>query len=188
MNKMENDNHKSLNVPKIIPSKIFSDNRGWFYEAFNRNTTDLDVDFVQDNHSYSVKKGTLRGLHLQKPPFEQAKLIRILKGKIFDVVIDMRPYSKTYLQVSTFELDSIKKNSLFIPKGFAHGFVTLEDHTEVYYKVDEIYSSEHELTMNFSDPDIRIQWPKFDKLILSEKDSQGLTLAQVIKELGNNNK
>lgn len=188
MSKMENDNQKSLNVPKIIPSKIFSDNRGWFYEAFNRNTTDLDVDFVQDNHSYSVKKGTLRGLHLQKPPFEQAKLIRVLKGKIFDVVLDLRPYSKTYLKASTFELDSIKKNSLFIPKGFAHGFLTLEDHTEVYYKVDELYSSEHELTINFSDPDIGIQWPKFDQLILSEKDSKGLTLEQIIIELENNNK
>lgn len=188
MNMTKNKSTISPEYPRIISTRVFRDNRGWFYEAYNQNSLDIAANFIQDNHSYSEFKGTIRGLHLQKPPFEQAKLVRVLKGKILDVVVDLRPKSRNYLLVTTFELDSEKKDILFIPKGFAHGFVTLEDHTEVYYKVDEIYSSEHELTMNFSDPDIRIQWPKFDKLILSEKDSQGLTLEQVIKELGNNNK
>ena len=172
-----------LDQPFFISPKVFSDNRGWFYEAYNQKSLDVVVNFIQDNHSYSEYKGTIRGLHLQKPPYEQAKLIRVLKGKIFDVVVDLRPESKNYLQVQTFELDSDMKTSLYIPKGFAHGFMTLEDHTEVYYKVDEVYSKDHELAIVFDDSSLNIPWPKVNEAILSEKDSKGVTLEEAIQVL-----
>ena len=175
-----------LDLPRIIPSNILTDKRGWFYEAYNRNTSELNIEFIQDNHSLSIQKGTLRGLHLQKPPFEQAKLIRVLKGKIFDVVVDLRPTSINFLKVSSFVLDSIKKDMLYIPEGFAHGFITLDDFTEVYYKVNQMYSAEHELTLNYNDPDIQIHWPEYIQLYLSEKDSKGLSLKQLLIELGIN--
>ena len=172
-----------LDYPRIIHSKIFRDNRGWFYEAYNISSFALEADFIQDNHSFSEHKGTIRGLHLQKPPFEQAKLIRVLKGKIFDVVVDLRPNSKYYLQVSTFELDDDKKSLLFIPKGFAHGFMTMEDNTEVYYKVDELYNKNYELTIAFNDPTLNIPWPKSKEVILSNKDSEGIYLEKAIEVL-----
>jgi dTDP-4-dehydrorhamnose 3,5-epimerase len=169
--------------PRIIPCKLFSDNRGWLYEAYNQNSLDIDVKFIQDNHSYSEFKGTIRGLHIQKPPYDQAKLIRVLKGKIFDVVVDLRPASENYLQIRIFELNSINKDALFIPKGFAHGFMTLEDHTEVYYKVDQIYSKDSEITIIYRDPALSIKWPSFSKIILSEKDSKGIVLEEAIRIL-----
>lgn len=172
-----------LDHPLIISPKVFIDNRGWFYEAYNQKSLGVDVNFIQDNHSFTKFEGTIRGLHFQKPPYEQAKLIRVLKGRIFDVVVDLRPESKNYLQFSTFELDSEKKDSLFIPKGFAHGFMTLEDNTEVYYKVDEVYSKEHEVTILFNDYYLNISWPKFNEAILSDKDSKGLRLEEAIKLL-----
>lgn len=172
-----------IDYPHIISSKLFSDNRGWFYEAYSQNSFDVSVNFIQDNHSYSKFKGTVRGLHLQTPPYEQAKLIRVLKGKIFDVVVDLRPDSKNYLQISTFELDSDKKDLLFIPKGFAHGFMTLEDHTEVYYKVDQVYSKDHEVTILFNDSFLKIPWPGYQEVILSEKDSRGVALEKAIELL-----
>lgn len=176
----------TLEYPRLISTITFTDHRGWFYEAYNINKFAMAVDFIQDNHSYSRFKSTIRGLHFQKPPFEQAKLIRVLRGKIFDVVLDLRPESKNYLQFSIYELDSDKRDSLYIPKGFAHGFMTLEDYTEVYYKVDAIYSKDHEVTIMFDDPDLNIPWPKGDDIILSNKDSKGVTLkdaVQLLKEL-----
>lgn len=183
----ETNNAYALEYPRIIPSKVFSDNRGWFYEIYNQKSLDLVVSFIQDNHSYSEFKGTIRGLHLQKSPFEQAKLIRVLKGKIFDVVVDLRPKSKNYLQVSAYELDSDKRDSLYIPKGFAHGFMTMEDHTEVFYKVDEVYSKDHEVTIAFDDDDLSIPWPKCNNIVLSAKDSIGVTLREAIKILKEEN-
>lgn len=173
----------SLDYPHIISTKVFSDHRGWFYEAYNQKLFDFTFNSIQDNHSCSELKGTLRGLHLQMAPYEQAKLIRVLKGKIFDVVVDLRPESKKYLQVSTFELDSNKKDLLFVPKGFAHGFMTLEDNTEVYYKVDEIYSKEHEVTILYNDSHLKIPWPVIKEIILSEKDSKGIPLEKAIELL-----
>lgn len=176
----------SFDYPRIISPKVFSDNRGWFYEAYNQKSLEVLVNFIQDNHSYSEFKGTVRGIHFQKPPFEQAKLIRVLKGKIFDVVVDLRPKSKTFLKVITFELDSDKKDSLLIPKGFAHGFMTLVKHTEVYYKVDEEYSKNHEVTIFFDDPTLNIPWPKIDEVVLSQKDSKGLALIEALNILEEN--
>lgn len=177
----------TLEYPRIIHSKLVRDNRGWFYVAYNQNSFEYFNKFIQDNHSYSEFKGTIRGLHLQRPPFEQAKLIRVLKGKIFDVVVDLRPESEYYLHVSTFELDSDKKDSLYIPKGYAHGFMTLEDHTEVYYKVDEVYSKEHELIIFFKDSELCIPWPEDNKVTLSEKDLSGVTLKEAIEVLKEDN-
>lgn len=172
--------------PQLIPCRVYNDRRGWFYEAFNQKSLDFVVNFIQDNHSFSELKGTIRGLHFQKPPFEQAKLIRVIKGKVIDVIVDLRPFSKNYLKPKLYVLDNIKKDSLFIPKGFAHGFMTLEDHTEVYYKVDEVYSKEHEVTIIFDDIDLAIPWTYCSDIILSEKDSNGVTLkeaVQILKEL-----
>jgi dTDP-4-dehydrorhamnose 3,5-epimerase len=175
----------SLKVLKTIKPVIFTDDRGWFYEAFKVLDFSFGPNFIQDNHSYSVHKGTIRGLHIQMAPFEQAKLVRVLKGKILDVVVDLRADSKTYLKVDTFELDDQNKNALFIPKGFAHGFITLEDHTEVYYKVDQIYSKEHELTIMYNDSTLNVAWPMFQEFILSTKDSLGLSLEEALIRLEN---
>ena len=170
----------TLEKPLLIEPKIFEDERGWFYEAYNSSDFITKISFVQDNHSYSLHKGTIRGLHLQKSPFEQSKLIRVLKGRIMDVVVDLRQDSKSYLKVSFFELDYLSRNALYIPKGFAHGFITIEDHTEVYYKVDHYYSKEHELTISFDDSTLKIDWPSFDKYYVSQKDKNGLSLEQVL--------
>ena len=178
----------TLEDPRIIHTKLYRDNRGWFYEAYNQKSLDLNAGFIQDNHSYSKFKGTIRGIHFQKSPFEQAKLVRVIKGKIFDVVVDLRPESEHFLRVRTYELDADKKDSLYIPKGFAHGFMTMEDHTEVYYKVDNIYSKKHELTILFNDSDLSIPWPRVTDVILSEKDLTGVTLKEAIEVLKELNK
>jgi dTDP-4-dehydrorhamnose 3,5-epimerase len=168
---------------KLVQPRIIEDERGWFYEAFKNSNNEFGVTFLQDNHSLSKKKGTIRGLHLQKPPYEQSKLVRVIRGRIMDVVVDLRKHSKTYLRTQTFILDDIKKIALFIPKGFAHGFITLEDYTEVYYKVDNIYSKENEMTILYSDPTLNIAWPKFQEYIVSTKDCLGLSLQEVITRL-----
>jgi len=172
-----------LDELKVISPQIFKDQRGWFYEAFSTSDFIKGVVFVQDNHSYSIHRGTIRGLHLQKPPYEQAKLVRVLKGKILDVVVDLRPDSENYLKVHSFELNSDNKRALYIPKGFAHGFITLEDHTEVYYKVDQIYSKENEITIKFDDSTLNIHWPEISEYVLSEKDRLGIDLNQAFKLL-----
>lgn len=182
-NKLINTKKKLSDNLILLKPVIFSDERGWFYEAFKENGTQIQNKFIQDNHSYSRLKGTIRGLHIQLPPYQQAKIIRVLKGKILDVVLDLRPTSMSYLKFDIYELDSIQKNALFIPKGFAHGFITIEDDTEVYYKVDEIYSKEHELTIKYNDPDLSIEWPAFEKYFISEKDNNGLSLNDVVHKL-----
>jgi dTDP-4-dehydrorhamnose 3,5-epimerase len=180
MNKVINN----LTDLKILTPTIYNDERGWFYEAFKISDYSHGLSFIQDNHSYSIHKGTIRGLHLQLAPYEQAKLIRVMKGKIMDVVVDLRVKSDSYLKVSTFELDDIQKKVLYIPKGFAHGFITLMDHTEVYYKVDQVYSKDHEITISYDDNELGIEWGQFEKIYLSEKDKSGLSLQVAIKRLG----
>jgi dTDP-4-dehydrorhamnose 3,5-epimerase len=156
----------------IIENDIFEDNRGWFCETYNKNTfikNGLTVDFIQDNHSFSSKKGVLRGLHFQNEPFSQAKLVRCIKGKIWDVAVDLRKSSSTYKQWFGLELSSKNHKMLLIPKGFAHGFLTLQDHCEVQYKVDNIYNKESERTIKYDDSEINVYWP-IDEVTLSEKD------------------
>ena len=179
---MKKDN--LLNGLRLVQPKIFEDERGWFYEAFNDFNNEFGVVFLQDNHSLSKKKGTIRGLHLQQPPYDQSKLVRVLRGRIMDVVVDLRKNSKTYLRTQSFFLDDIEKTAIFIPKGFAHGFITLEDNTEVYYKVDQIYSSRHEITIRYDDIELGIQWEDLGEFILSEKDKNGLSLQEAIQRLG----
>jgi dTDP-4-dehydrorhamnose 3,5-epimerase len=175
---------KLLKGLRLIQPKFFEDERGWFYEAYNDYNDKYGVVFIQDNHSSSRLKGTIRGLHLQKAPFEQSKLVRVLRGSIMDVVVDLRENSETFLQSQSFCLDSKDKIALFIPRGFAHGFITLEDNTEVYYKVDQIYSAKHEITIYYNDVQLGIQWGNLQNIILSDKDKNGLSLKEAIQKLG----
>ena len=158
-------------VVEITP-KAFGDNRGWFCEVYNKKVFDeagVVYDFVQDNHSYSAQKGTVRALHLQNAPHAQSKLVRCVRGAIFDVAVDLRENSPTYKQWIGVELSAENKKMLMIPRGFAHGFVTLTDDTEVCYKVDNHYNKESEVGIIYNDPNIGIDWG-VDEPVLSDKD------------------
>lgn len=156
----------------IIEPKLFGDHRGWFTETYSKEKfieLGIDIDFIQDNHSFSAQKGTLRGLHFQLNPKAQTKLIRCTKGKMLDVAVDLREGSPTYKKWIAVELTEENKKQLLIPKGFAHGFLTLTDDVEVQYKVDEYYSPENDRSIRFDDPEIGIIWG-VDSPILSDKD------------------
>ncbi len=168
----------------VIEPKIFSDHRGIFYESFNdkifKKETGLAVSFVQDNHSISYK-GVIRGLHLQKGDYAQAKLIRVISGKILDVVVDIRPESATFGEYYRIELSSDNYRQLFIPRGFAHGFVVLSDKAELTYKADNFYSPEHEGGIIYNDPDLRIDWGiSDDEVKVSEKDKKLLPFSEQV--------
>ncbi|WP_022671117.1 dTDP-4-dehydrorhamnose 3,5-epimerase [Hippea alviniae] len=157
----------------IIEPKVFGDDRGYFMETFRQDLFEKNVakiNFVQDNESKS-KKGVLRGLHYQLPPYAQSKLIRVIKGKILDVAVDIRRNSQTFKKYMAVELSDENKRQLFIPQGFAHGFLVLSDEAIVVYKVDNYYSPKHDKSIRFDDPEINIDWqfPK-DKIIVSDKD------------------
>lgn len=158
----------------IIQPQIFKDERGYFLESFNQRTfhkiTGLDVDWVQDNESQS-SKGVLRGLHFQVGEYAQAKLVRVIKGKVLDIVVDLRPESKTFKQNFSIELSEENKTQLFIPKGFAHGFLVLEDDTIFSYKCDAFYNKDQEAGIIYNDNELKIDWKlNQDELIISEKD------------------
>jgi len=158
----------------IIKPKVFEDARGYFYESYNAllfQQHGVDVNFVQDNQSLS-QKGVLRGLHFQNPPHAQGKLVRVIKGAVLDVVVDIRKKSPTYGQHFDIELNEKNKVQLWIPVGFAHGFVTLEDDTIFSYKCTNYYNKPSEDCILWNDPDIGINW-KIDMPLLSEKDKQG---------------
>ncbi|MCL2797667.1 MAG: dTDP-4-dehydrorhamnose 3,5-epimerase [Firmicutes bacterium] len=156
----------------IVEPRVFADSRGWFLETYQSEIFESNGQsyaFVQDNHSYSAVKGTIRALHLQNPPYAQAKLVRCVRGAIFDVAADIRKDSPTYLQWVGVELSAQNHKMLMIPRGFAHGFVTLCDDTEVVYKVDNPYHKESEVGILYDDSDIGIEWGVKNP-ILSEKD------------------
>ncbi|KAF0091886.1 MAG: dTDP-4-dehydrorhamnose 3 5-epimerase [Fusobacteria bacterium] len=156
----------------IIEPKVFGDHRGWFTETYSKEKfkeLGIDIDFIQDNHSLSAENGTLRGLHFQLEPKAQTKLVRCTKGKILDVAVDLRAGSPTYKKWVGVELSDENKKQLLVPKGFAHGFLTLTDDAEVQYKVDEYYSPENDRGIRFDDPEIGINWG-IENPILSEKD------------------
>lgn len=156
----------------IIEPKVFGDHRGWFTETYSEikfQEMGINIEFVQDNHSMSAQKGTLRGLHFQANPKAQTKLVRCTKGRILDVAVDLRKGSSTYKKWVSVELSEDNKRQLFIPKGFAHGFLTLTDNVEVQYKVDEYYAPECDRSIRFDDPEIGVDWGIEDP-ILSEKD------------------
>lgn len=156
----------------IIEPTVHGDQRGWFTETYSKDKfgeNGIIVDFIQDNHSFSAQKGTLRGLHFQLHPKAQAKLVRCTQGKILDVAVDIREGSPTYKEWVAVELTGENKKQLLIPKGFAHGFLTLTDNVEVQYKVDEYYSSENDRSIRFNDPEIGVEW-NIESPILSSKD------------------
>jgi dTDP-4-dehydrorhamnose 3,5-epimerase len=159
----------------LIEPDVFEDARGFFVETYRRDVfraNGIDVDFVQDNHSLS-KKGTLRGLHYQIAPKEQAKLVRVVRGEVFDVVVDIRPASKTFGRHVAQTLSAANKKMLFVPAGFAHGYLTLSDEAEFLYKVSEVHSPEHERGLRWDDPALGIAWPKVNgPYTLSEKDKK----------------
>lgn len=157
----------------IIKPRVFEDNRGYFFESYNKNVflqNGIDQNFVQDNESKS-SKGVLRGLHFQKTPFAQGKLVRVMQGSVLDVAVDLRKASPTYGEWVAVELNHDNKWMYWIPPGFAHGFVTLEDSTVFFYKCTNVYNKEAEGSILWNDPDLNIDW-KISNPILSEKDTQ----------------
>jgi dTDP-4-dehydrorhamnose 3,5-epimerase len=173
-------------VPLAIPDvflftpKVFGDERGFFYESFNANifseVTGQRPEFVQDNHSRSVK-GVLRGLHYQMPPHAQGKLVRVIQGEVFDVAVDIRRSSPTFGKWVGAILSAENKNQMWIPPGFAHGFVTLSDTAEFLYKTTDFYSPRSERCIAWNDPTIAIEWPIDFTPSLSGKDQLGVALA-----------
>jgi dTDP-4-dehydrorhamnose 3,5-epimerase len=158
---------------KLIKAPKFGDHRGFFSEVYNRKSmadAGIDIEFVQDNHSLSSEKGTLRGLHFQAPPFAQDKLVRVVRGAIIDVAVDLRRSSPTYGKHVSAIISAQEWNQILVPVGFAHGFMTLEPDTEVLYKVSNFYSPEHDGGIIWSDPDLAISWPEMDSVHLSDKD------------------
>jgi dTDP-4-dehydrorhamnose 3,5-epimerase len=161
---------------KIIRPAKHSDPRGFFSETYHKQQwadAGIDFEFVQDNHSLSRRKGTVRGLHYQIPPFAQDKLVRVTRGAVFDVAVDLRRTSPTFGRHAAVILSAEAWNQLLIPCGFAHGYGTLEDDTEVLYKVTNYYSREHERGLYWNDPALAIPWPISDaEALLSDKDRQ----------------
>lgn len=159
----------------IITPRVFEDDRGTFLESFNKEKFDeavgREVNFVQDNQSVS-KKGVLRGLHFQKPPFAQGKLVRVIKGSVIDIAVDIRKNSPTYGDYVAVELTAENNEQFWIPEGFAHGFVALEDETTFLYKCTNYYAPQCEGTLLWNDPSLNIDWGISDPII-SEKDAIG---------------
>ena len=163
----------------VIEQKVYGDNRGYFMETYKKADFDaagLCYDFVQDNQS-SSRKGVLRGLHFQRT-HPQAKLVRVLKGEVFDVAVDLRKGSDTYGKWTGVLLSDENKKQFMIPRGFAHGFVVVSDYAEFAYKCDELYHPEDEGGISWDDPDIAVAWPEVGEIILSEKDKHHPTLKE----------
>lgn len=163
----------------VIQPTIFHDARGYFYEPYNKKAfaeAGIAEEFVQDNQSFS-QKGVIRGLHFQNPPHAQAKLLRILQGSIWDVAVDIRKSSPTYGKYFGIELSAENKTIFYVPKGFAHGFLTLEDNTLLLYKCSDFYNKSSEESLIWNDPDVAIQW-KINNPLLSEKDLNGKKLKE----------
>ena len=172
----------------IIEPQAFGDHRGWFMESYSQKKMEdagLFYTFVQDNHSYSAQKGTLRGLHFQKE-FPQDKLVRVIKGEVFDVAVDLRKGSPTFGQWHGVLLSDENKKQFFVPKGFAHGFVVLSDYAEFCYKVTDFYHPNDEGGLMYNDPAIGVEWPIPEgmELIFSEKDTKWGGLEEYIEKYG----
>lgn len=162
----------------ILEPKVFDDERGFFYESYNKKVFDemigKNINFLQDNHS-SSKKGVLRGIHAQKEPFAQGKLVRVIQGTVIDYAIDLRQESRTYLEYFSIELSSDNKKQLWIPEGFGHAFFTISDNAQLAYKATNLYNKESEVTIMWDDPKIGIEWPEeVDTNLISFKDKSGI--------------
>jgi len=171
-----------IDGPLLITPKRFGDARGFFSETYNAKTfaeAGIPFTFVQDNHSLSAERGTVRGFHFQAPPKAQIKLVRVTSGRILDVFVDIRNNSPTYGQHGVVELSAANWHQLFIPTGFAHGFCTLEPSTEVVYKTGDYYAPESESGILWNDPMLGIAWPEFAGANLSTKDRELSLLAQL---------
>lgn len=166
---------------EVIPS-LYHDERGWFFEFYSEREFEkhgIETKFVQENQSYTTK-GVIRGLHLQRAPHAQAKLVSVMEGKVLDVVVDLRKNSKTFKQAYTYLLDSSQRNMLFIPEGFAHGFAALED-SVFFYKCSDFYHPELEAGIIWNDPALAIDW-QIEKPVLSPKDSVFPTLEEFLRK------
>jgi dTDP-4-dehydrorhamnose 3,5-epimerase len=167
-----------LNIPDVllIEPKVYEDDRGFFFESFNLNefkkATSLDLTFVQDNHSKSTK-GVLRGLHYQLPPYTQGKLVRVIQGEVFDVAVDLRKSSPTFGKYVSYILSAKSKRQIWIPEGFAHGFLTLSQTAEVLYKVSNFFNQHSERCIIWNDSILNINWPNYLNIQLSPKDLLG---------------
>lgn len=175
-----------LGAVRVVHPARHGDHRGYFSEVFNkRGYAEIGIpdDFIQDNVSLSADPGTLRGLHFQIPPFAQAKLVRVARGRVFDVAVDIRKGSPTFSRWVGRELSADNWEQLYVPAGFAHGFVTLEPDTEFVYKVSADYAPAHERSIRFDDPDINIIWPQIGaQFKLSKKDQEAPYLREVDTE------
>ncbi|GGE15994.1 dTDP-4-dehydrorhamnose 3,5-epimerase [Aureimonas endophytica] len=175
---------RALSLPEVLElrPRRFGDDRGFFAETYNRDRlaeAGIALDWMQDNQSYSAEAFTLRGLHYQEPPFAQAKLVRVLRGRILDVAVDIRQGSPSFGRSVALELSAADFNQLLVPVGFAHGFLTLEPDTEVFYKVTAPYSGAHDRAIRFDDPALAIDWPLAGhKPVLSAKDAAAPSLAE----------
>jgi dTDP-4-dehydrorhamnose 3,5-epimerase len=173
----------AIEAVKIITPKKFGDHRGFFSEVYSRKAwaeAGLDYEFVQDNHSFSVEVGVIRGLHFQTAPFGQDKLVRVAKGRVLDVAVDLRRSSPTFGKHVAVELSAANWRQLLVPIGFAHGFCTLEPDSEVLYKVTNVYSPAHDKGLAFDDPALGIDWRiDLSKAVLSDKDRKHPRLAEL---------
>jgi len=179
--------HTAIPDVVLIRTKRFGDHRGFFAETWNRRSfadAGLDLDFVQDNHSRSAQVGTIRGLHFQLAPFAQDKLVRVIKGAVIDVAVDIRPTSPTFGHHVAVRLDADDGATLLVPKGFAHGFCTIEPDTEVIYKVTDYYAPTHDRGLAWNDPALGIAWPvAADAAVLSDRDRRHPALAGLRDQL-----
>ncbi len=169
----------------IIEDKSYGDHRGWFKETYSKKRFlehGLNYDFVQDNHSYSSEKGTLRGIHFQIGDASQAKLVRCTRGAVLDVAVDLRKDSSTFKQWISVELSEDNNKQLLIPRGFGHGFLTLTDDVEFQYKTDNYYSVDHDRSILYSDEELNIDW-QIENPIVSEKDMNARKLNDILSEL-----
>ena len=175
---MEINKFKVSGPIEIIPN-IYTDSRGSFHESYSYESykeIGINANFVQDNHSSSIKN-VLRGIHLQKKPHEQGKLVRVVSGRALDIAVDLRPNSVSYKHYVSIILEA-NKNQFWIPRGFGHAFLSLEDNTHFLYKTDNFYNKESELTLKWDDPEINIDWG-INNPIISEKDAEGLSLKEL---------
>ena len=169
----------------ILEPTVFEDERGFFMESYNRKDFEeigLNYNFVQDNHSLSIKSGVLRGIHFQLNPKAQTKVVRCLSGAIYDVVVDLRKNSETFGKWVGVILTAGNKRQIVVPKGFGHAILTLVPNSEILYKVDEFYSPEHDRSLRWNDQDLNIDWP-ISNPILSEKDKNAPLLKELIDEI-----
>ncbi|MDU7057581.1 MAG: dTDP-4-dehydrorhamnose 3,5-epimerase [Ligilactobacillus salivarius] len=171
---------------KLITPAVFGDNRGFFTESYSDRdfkAAGIDFDFIQDNHSLSTQAGVLRGLHFQRGKAAQTKLIRVATGAVLDVIVDLRKESPTYKQWEGYILSESNHRQLLVPKGYAHGFVTLTDNVNFLYKCDNYYDAEADGGISFKTPELNIDWPiDLDKAITSEKDANQPTLTEFEKD------